>query len=336
MKVILKGYFDHNFGDDYMLKTIVRNLPEVSFILTHKNKYTGFILREPNVSYCDKPEKGLPSLLIIGSGFMINSFEALKCEIRWFFTKKRIADCCFGCNIEKLGTRLKEYLIKKKLSQLDMVVCRDKKSYEWLTSRLKKTKVYYLPDILFSARLGIDTEKASADKLGISLFHRLGDAKDCDYYKKMAAAADYYIETTGKSVILMAFDSGSENDGFACKSVKKLMRHGDKATVVYHKNRDEIINAYAECEKIIGARFHSAVLALKTGIDFFPIVCRDKMRNIIEDVGYETKGCDINDIDLEEIKRFLESGKTGKKADYDPDALAAEYVKLFKSRFGEA
>ena len=265
---------------------------------------------------------------------MINSFEALKYEIKSYVMKKHIADYCIGCNIENLDTRLKKFLIKTKLSRFKLIVCRDKKSYYWLNERLKKTKVYYLPDLLFSASFAPDTNGAVPDKLGISLFHRLGDSKDCEYYKKMARAADHYIETTGKNVILMAFDTGSENDGFACKRVKKMMRHGEKASIVYHGYNDEIINAYRECEKVIGARFHSAVLAMKMGIDFFPIIYRDKMRNLLDDVGYPVAGCDIDDISMDEIKRFLDSGKNAVRVDYEPVGLSKEYIKLFKAQFG--
>lgn len=336
MKVILEGYFDSNFGDDYMLLTFVRNLPDTQFILTHKDKYTDFILSEPNVSFCNKCVSGLPVLLITGSGFMINSFEALKCEIRWFITKKHIADFCIGCNIEKLDTWLKSFLIEKKLSRFKLIVCRDKKSYAWLSDRLKRTKVYYLPDILFSAQLGSDLNGTVPDKLGISLFHRAGDSENCEYYKKMAWAADYYIDTYGKNVILMAFDTGSENDGFACENVKRIMRRGENASIVYHGNNGEIVNAYRECKKIIGARFHSAVLALKTGVDFFPVIYRDKMRNLLDDVGYTASGCDIDNINTEEIQRFLDSENKAVKIDYDPAGLSKEYIKLFKSRFEEA
>ena len=333
MEIILKGYFDNNFGDDYMILTVVRSLPEYKFILTVKNEYTGFILREPNVFYKKKPERGLPVLMIVGNGFMINSRLALMYEIQWFLTRKHIADYCVGCNIERLDTRLKKFLIKTKLSKFRMIVCRDKKSFEWLNENLKKTKVYYLPDILFSSPLIPDSTLPAPDKLGISLFHRSGDTADCEYYKKMAEAADYYIEKTGKSVILTAFDSGTENDIFACESVKSLMRHGDKASIVAHGQNGEIINAMRECEKVIGARFHSVVLSMKMGIDFFPIICRDKMRNLLEDAGYTKNGCGIDNLSDEELKKFLDSEKTDPKTYCDPKSLPTEYIKLLKSQF---
>ena len=33
LTVQLAGYFDNNFGDDYMMKTIVNSLPDVDFVI---------------------------------------------------------------------------------------------------------------------------------------------------------------------------------------------------------------------------------------------------------------------------------------------------------------
>ena len=92
------------------------------------------------------------------------------------------------------------------------------------------------------------------------------------YYCKMAQIADYWIETTGKRALLLAFDIGTENDVAVCEKVKSLMTHKDMADIVKHGKNGEIQRAYSVCRKIIGARFHSAVLSLKMNIDFYPII----------------------------------------------------------------
>ena len=88
----------------------------------------------------------------------------------------------------------------------------------------------------------------------------------------MAQIADYWIETTGKRALLLAFDIGTENDVAVCEKVKSLMTHKDMADIVKHGKNGEIQRAYSVCRKIIGARFHSAVLSLKMNIDFYPII----------------------------------------------------------------
>ena len=121
----------------------------------------------------------------------------------------------------------------------------------------------------------------------------------------MAAVADFWIKKNGRDVILMAFNSGKEDDVFSCECVKKLMKYPQKAEIVVHKNGGEIFEAYSKCSKIIGARFHSAVLAIKMGLPLFPVVYRDKMKNLIDDLKYPVCGCGIEKIKLKSIKNFL-------------------------------
>ena len=123
----------------------------------------------------------------------------------------------------------------------------------------------------------------------------------------MASIADFWIESNGRGVILMAFNSGIENDVYSCECVKQLMKHPEMAEVVVHKNGGEIFEAYSKCSKIIGARFHSAVLALKMVLPFFPIVYSEKINNLIDDLEYPVYGCKIEKIDLKLIKKFLKS-----------------------------
>ena len=64
------------------------------------------------------------------------------------------------------------------------------------------------------------------------------------------------------------------------------MKYKNMAEIVSHSAGGEIQRAYSVCRKIIGARFHSAVLSLKMNIDFYPIIYRQKMRNLLSDVSY--------------------------------------------------
>ena len=106
-------------------------------------------------------------------------------------------------------------------------------------------------------------------------------------------------------MLLLALDSGSENDRYACACVFNKMRCADKAQIVCHGSNGEIFSAFARCSKIISARFHGAVLALKARTDLYPILFRDKMRNMLSDIGYPVKGSDIDRPNESEIADFL-------------------------------
>ena len=336
MKFELCGYFDSNFGDDYMQKIVIHNMPEYDFYIDKRCMISPVVLEEGNASTKDLDEiRGLPKLMVTGSGFMVNSLRALRYEIFWFLTSKHIADFCIGCNIEPFKSRLSEWLIIQKLKKFKYIICRDKRSLKWLKKNCPKLKSAYMPDILFSLPSAWLPEKILDKKLGIAIMHRSGDSGDNAYYKAMAKIADFWIQTTGKNVVLMAFDTGFENDVFACECVKSMMKYRNMAEIVKHGSHGEILNAYASCSKIIGARFHSAVLAIKMNIDFYPIIYRDKMRNLIDDIHYPVKGCDISDINTEGMKKFLSCDSVGFKLDEEYEMQASNSFMLLKKYINE-
>ena len=305
-KLELCGYFDSNFGDDYMQKIVAHYMPEYEFCIDEHCGASPLVTSEDNVVLMPAGEiNGLPKLMVTGSGFMVESLQSLWCEIRWFLTSRHIADYCVGCNIEPFKNKLSEWLIKKKLQKFKYISCRDQKSFFWLKKNCSKLKIMQMPDILFALPEEWLPEKVGGNNLGISVMHRNGDEADNDYYKAMAEVADYWIQTTGGGVVLMAFDTGMEDDAFSCSCIQAMMRYKSRAAIVKHGSRGEIINAYSTCSKIIGARFHSAVLAMKMGIDFYPIIYREKMRNLIVDTKYPIKGCDISFADTKDITCFL-------------------------------
>lgn len=327
----LSGYFDNNFGDDYMMKIIVNSLNEFDFVIDEKENVNPVIIQEKNVRIEEITKKACyKKLLVTGCGFMINSKAALFTELVFFLKQKHVADYCLGCNMEPLDNCVKKWLIKNKLNKFRLIVCRDKKSYSWLSKNVRKPKIEYLPDILFGMPDEWLPERNVQEILGISLMHRSGDEKDCRYYKEMAKAADLWIENGGRGVILMAFNSGSENDVYSCECVKKLMKHPHMAEIAVHKNGNEIFEAYSRCSKIIGARFHSAVLALKMGVPFFPVIYREKMKNLIEDVEYPVHGCGIDEIDVAALRTFVTDDQVPYHVKEDIYIRANKYAQLFR------
>ena len=304
MSLHLTGYFDRNFGDDMMMLLVVRSLPEITFLVDET--VDTFLLSEPNVVKKDRETCGhFPKLVVTGSGFMINTRAALLTELIWFLKGHHPGDYCLGCNMEPLGNPIKRFLIRQKLNKFRLITCRDQVSYHWLLRNTRKPEIHCLPDILFSIPDEWLHEAKTPDKLGISMMHRGEDQEDCAYYRAMAETADEWVEKTGKNVILMAFNTGKEDDMFACRAVQKLMQFPDRTEIVAHTDGTEILAAFVCCEKIIGARFHSMVLALRMGIPFFPVIYREKMRNLIRDLKYPVAGSYISHIQMDDIRQFL-------------------------------
>ena len=123
IKLELCGYFDSNFGDDYMQKIVIHNMPEYDFYIDKRCMISPIVLEESNVKVKETDEiRNLPKLMVTGSGFMVNSRQVLKYEILWFLTSKHIADYCIGCNIEPFKSRLSEWLIIQKLKKFKYVI----------------------------------------------------------------------------------------------------------------------------------------------------------------------------------------------------------------------
>jgi polysaccharide pyruvyl transferase WcaK-like protein len=326
----LTGYFDRNFGDDMMMKLVVRGLPEVTFLVDAASDAP--LLSEPNVVRADRETCcRFPRLVVTGSGFMINTKASLITELIWYLKGRHPGDYCLGCNMEPLSSPLKRFLIRRKLNQFRLITCRDQASHRWLLQNTRKPEIHCLPDILFSIPKEWLPEVKSPDKLGISMMHRAGDREDCTYYRSMAEIADEWVCKTGKGVLLMAFDTGTEDDVFACRAVRKLMRFPDRAEIAAHTDGTEIPAAFSRCEKIIGARFHSMVLALDMGIPFFPVIFREKTRNLILDLEYPISGCGIDQMDHQAVSAFLNGKQTRFSLQENYQSAATKHVLLLRA-----
>lgn len=330
----MTGYFDRNFGDDMMMKLVVRSLPEITFLVADTADTP--LLSEPNV--VPKPYevcRRYPKLVVTGSGFMINTRAALKTELLWFLKGHHPGDYCLGCNIEPLNTTLKRFLISRKLNKFKLITCRDQASYRWLRQNTRKPEIHCLPDLLFSIPEEWLPKAKCPNKLGISMIHRAGDQQECAYYRTMAEIADEWIRKTGKGVILMAFDTGEEDDLFACRAVQSLMQFPDRTEIVAHTDGTEIPAAFAQCEKIIAARFHAAVLALRMGIPVYPLIFREKMRNLILDLNFPAAGCEIDIIDCQAISAFVNGRQPKFLLQKNNHSTENEHVLLLKAALNE-
>lgn len=329
--VYLTGYFDRNFGDDMMMQLVVRRLPEITFLVDETADTP--LLSEPNVAQKDYETcRRAPKLVVTGSGFMINTKAALITELLWFLRGHHPGEYCLGCNMEPLDTPIKRFLIRRKLNKFKLITCRDRRSYGWLRQNTTKPEIHCLPDILFSLPEEWLPAIKAPNNLGISLMHRSGDQADCAYYRAMAEIADEWIRRTGKNVLLMAFDTGKEDDLFACRAVQALMQFPDQTEIVAHKDGTEIPAAFARCEKIIAARFHATVLALRMGIPVYPLAYREKTRNLLKDIHYPYPAGNLDAIDNAALLGFVEADQLPYPLEPDIRKRAEEHIQLLKQR----
>ena len=130
----------------------------------------------------------------------------------------------------------------------------------------------------------------------------------------------------------MAFDTGKEDDLFACRAVQTLMQFPDQTEIVAHTDGTEILAAFALCEMIIGARFHSMVLALRMGIPVYPLIFRETVRNLLKDIQYPLPVCDLDAIDYGSLLGFVETDQPPYPLEQNLRIRAGEHVQLLKQR----
>jgi len=327
----LNGYFDRNFGDDYMFKIVAHDLNEIKFCVDAHEWEIPTLSECPNVCFAPNEHHAIPTVTVIGSGFMISDWRVLKNELSLFLRGAIPGDYCIGCNIEPFKSPFRAFLMKVKLNKYRLITCRDRKSEAWLRKHCKKPEIHYAPDILFSLPDQWLPQKKADGLLGIAMMHRPGDREDAQHYRTMAEMADFWVEQTGKDVLLMAFDSGKEDDVFSCNAIKKRMARPEKAHIIIHRHGTEILEAASRCEKMICARFHAAVLALRMGIPFYPLTYRDKMRNLLHDIGYPHSGSDLERIDKTDLRMFLAEQKKAYELPQEFFAYAGRHVQLLRT-----
>lgn len=327
----LNGYFDRNFGDDYMFKIVAHYLHEINFYVDAHEWEIPALSESPNVRFAPNEHHAISSVTVTGSAFMINNWAALRNELSFFLRGAMPGDYCIGCNIEPFKSPFRAFLMQEKLNKYRLITCRDRKSEAWLRKRCKKPEIHYAPDILFSMPDEWLPQKKADGLLGIAMMHCPGDQEDAQHYRTMAEMADFWVEQTGKDVLLMAFDSGKEDDVFSCNAIRKRMARPEKAHIIIHRNGTEILEAASRCEKMICARFHAAVLALRMGIPFYPLPYRDKMRNLLRDMGYPHSGSDLERIDKAGLHVFLAQQQKPHELSREIFERAKQHVQLLKA-----
>lgn len=126
-----------------------------------------------------------------------------------------------------------------------------------------------------------------------------------DYYKAMAYTANYYIDK-GYKVNFLSFCE-FEHDTMAYAEICKLLpeeKMSEVSHVCYRDNLNEILQAIADCDYLIGTRFHSVILGFLYGKRVLPIVYGEKTSHVLEDMNFDFS-IDIKDMNLEKLETML-------------------------------
>lgn len=313
VKVLVRAYMAVNLGDDLFLDTLFRRFPDVDFEIEswYYDRYKKFIACYPNVSIrknggflprvkekfgiydIDKAYvKKFDAVIYIGGSIFKenpeNDLLDILCEKEVEFSKKKNIPYYFvSCNFEDKYSE--EFFERKRrmFENSEKVFFRDRYSYE-LFKEIKS--VEYSEDFVFLSPHGKRLSAVEPKKiLGISVI-------DLESRKSLSCYEEEYFEFLKNSIKeyadlgyktrLFAF-SKPEGDLKAAERILNMLDNDLKKSVeieAYSGDIEKTLFAFAECEKIICTRFHSMVLAMIFGREFYPIIYSGKQLNIIKDM----------------------------------------------------
>lgn len=322
MKILLDGYLDQNLGDDLMLCMAADGLRG------HKI-YMNDVPKLPIAARDAKGVKPDLKLTVTGSGFLVYNYKTTFLRMREMLEdRQKCRRAVISCNISPFPNKLAEKVIKKQLSRFDFITVRDKYSYEYIKSNLPKVKCEYYPDIVFSLAGSAFSDRPCEGALGICAYSRLGgNSTDNDF----AALADEYIEKTGNKTLLFALNVGNENDIKTAERIKSMMKYGEMAEILKY---DAILSNIKRCSKIIGIRFHSAVLALLADVDLIPAVYSEKTTRMLVDIGFSGRIFDLDRLDFAALREDVFAMRQPFTLDKRVISDSAMHIKRLAEIFG--
>jgi polysaccharide pyruvyl transferase CsaB len=115
---------------------------------------------------------------------------------------------------------------------------------------------------------------------------------------QVAAAFDRFIETHPCYLLFVPMQSQPTgkitDDAHVARNVISLMRHADAATLLEDPHSPaDIAGIIAQCDLVVGMRFHSLVFALKEAVPAVGIVYDTKVRNLMSRLNVLQYGLDL-------------------------------------------
>jgi len=312
MKIQINGYFDRNFGDDMMIRTIASQLPEHDFYIASAAEVFTPFATQNNIHRTDEelPDADAKAL-IIGAGFQISGMIPEIYALYEYFGRKRSKKhpktAIIGCSIGTFRDPLAKFLMADIIRQNSLITCRDRYSEEFLKKVAKRSAVKCHPDILFGLDDKLVLPKTGENCVGITLACPQSEMLET-YCERLSRLADR-LTAAGKKVLLFCFDVGRENDIKIAKRITELCERKELIETISHTDDGtSIMQGFSRCSFVVCTRFHSVVLSLVTKTPFAAVSYNPKTVNMLCDIGYTGKVYDINSFDPDEIFAYLTSG----------------------------
>ena len=307
MKVFIEAYLYGNLGDDLFLDILSERYPNTEFITVshfyepiseqvkvHNDRWLGKLipLRKIQKFYAKKCDL----VVSIGGSMYIEGVSEMS-PVADFGKKYYIIGANFGPYDSQQYVRKHHQFFPN----AEDVCFRENYSYR-LFQEIKNVRK--APDIVFSCKY-IPEHREHRHQLILSVINcqnELEKYREC-YLSKMAQLAENFVER-GYEVCCMSFCKAQKDE----EAIEEIRRRCKVSidTYYYRGNHKEALQMIADCEVVIGTRFHANVLGFLFHKAVIPIVYSKKTSNMLEDLNFQGKSISLNEIDKFEAEEITE------------------------------
>ncbi|HIF9166849.1 TPA: polysaccharide pyruvyl transferase family protein [Photobacterium damselae] len=308
-KELLLGYFDLNFGDDWLIKNYVNEykVNNVELLLSDERLFKPFN-DDDRFSFSKNKFDKIKALftansfvIVGGSMFQYNKYwfrHFLKVLFFMMVFSLRGKKCSvIGCNIKKESSLIFTYVISLLFKLVNEFRVRDKLSYDSLIKiyGVNKDKISVKKDLADGCFSSLPKKN---NRCSISIINSL--LIDDDKYFKALDSEINRMKILGVSNFdFFSFDSGSESDENAIQRYLNYVRDNDIDLnfniVLYNSNISDFITKWSSNKYAITTRFHSYILA-KNSKQEIRVLSYSKKINTYISTFYEEDVNIINDL----------------------------------------
>lgn len=356
-RLLIDAVLIGNLGDDLFVKILLERYQNESFSIIIPKKYSLFLKQFHNIKIINfnkirnlaekisrrllkqriifnkYQKKNDATVLVSGSAFIQQVNYESQVKIYKNDINKTNNYFMLGINFgpyTKLEFKNEFRNIFKECSD---VCFREQFSYE-LFSELNNIRC--APDIVFTLNREKYTLTSDIKKVGISVIdltdrNELMQYRDA-YEEKIASVIIDFIDE-GYEIDLYSFCQ-QQNDELCAERIIEKISNEKKNKInrkYYRGNIDYILNSIAQDEYMIATRFHAMILGWKFNKKVYPLIYSDKMKNVIDDLGFKGQYNFIHNIDylsIETIKKNSYNLPTLKELEYKAEKQFSELDKF--------
>ncbi len=330
-----------NSGDEAILKTLIRQYVEEYDItvISQNPQYTSKMHEsvktcENHRSCCDAIKNC--DVFVLGGGGLLQDETTVYNVFKWLRYLRRAVrlgknTVIYANSIGPLNWRINRWLVKKYLSQVDLITVRDSASAELLKQIGVCGKIGVTADVVFSFLEEEEVlDKSNVGGQRTSGFvcmalrhwydiHQLIPVSVCNklyirsrknkrlynaYIQTMADVTKYINEVWKKKVVFVSFLYG--RDGKVSRDILAVAGNKDNEIIEdEYMEPKKVINIIRQADILIGMRLHSIIYAICSSTPVLPVIYSAKVRGMVKLNRLEPYSISMEELNADSVIRQL-------------------------------